>query len=485
MRKTGSDDARYLCINMTKSAVYNEPVLFRDRLPGLLMIFSMALLLLLQFAWLRSAWHEEREAFRKETNNLLKSTIASMQDSLILRNVEMIQGDSVYTGRSQRYTHVRGDSTGMFETNMSIEVFFSSERGDSVRRIIKPLMRKMRGTPGHKRFFVRLGADSLDTDSVAIRYSDALLKSGIDLPFTVHRTERKGPGVRANPSLQSGGQFVSDPVHVSPVSYYTAAFSGTDAFFIQAITPEIFFCLFVTLLTSGSFLLMQRSIRSQRHLMKMKNEFISNITHELKTPVATVSVALEALERFEALDDKEKTKDYLGMAQDELNRLVLMIDKILQTASFENSAPDMKFERINLDDEIRGVLKSMKLVFERRQVRVRYTCQGTDFILSGSRGHLVTVLYNLVDNAIKYSPVSSTVSVRLEATDDTIRLIVEDSGIGIPQEYHKRIFDRFFRVPSGDVHNTKGYGLGLNYVAQVVSAHQGEIDVRSEERKGS
>lgn len=452
------------------------------------MVFSMMFLLLLQFAWLRSAWNEERESFSKETNNIFKSTIFAMHDSLILRNIETVQGDSVYAGRSRRYNRVPGDSTGRLETNMSIEVFVSQESKDSVRRLIKPLMRRMRTSPGHRRFFVRFGADSLDADSVALLYSVALTKSGIDLPFKVHRSEREGPGIpRAVGNLSgfSGGRFVSERVPFSPVSYYTVSFSGIDSFFLKAITPEILFCLFVTLITSASFFLMQRSVRSQRRLMKMKNELISNITHELKTPVATVSVALEALERFEALDDKERTKDYLGMAQDELNRLVLMIDKILQTASFENRAPDMKFERINLDTETRSVLKSMKLVFEKRQVQVRYACQGPDFTLNGSRAHLVTVLYNLLDNAIKYSAVSSIVSVSLEATENTITLAVEDTGIGIPPEYHKRIFDRFFRVPSGDVHDTKGYGLGLHYVAQVVAAHRGEIEVRSQEGRGS
>lgn len=470
---------------MAQSTRHREPVSFRDKVPGLLMLFSMVLLLLLQYAWLRSAWHDERDAFRKETNSLLRSTILAMHDSLVLRNIEVVQGDSV-AGRGRRYGYARSDSSSASGSDLSVEVYVSPESRDSVRPLIKPLIRKMRDTPGHRRFFVRLGADSLDTDSVALLYSEALAKSGIDLPFTVHRMEREGRGMPSyNAGNLSDGQFVSGPVFFSPVTYYTASFSDTDAFFFKAITPEILFCLFVTLLTSGSFLLMQRSMRSQRDLIKLKNEFISNITHELKTPVATVSVALEALERFEALEDREKTKEYLGMAQDELNRLVLMIDKILQTASFENSAPDMKFEPIDLDNETRAVLKSMKLVFEKRQIQVRYASQGADFVFNGSRAHIVTVLYNLVDNAVKYSPVSAILSIGVAATEHAITLTVEDTGIGIPAEYHQRIFERFFRVPSGDVHNTKGYGLGLNYVAQVVAAHGGEIEVRSEEGKGS
>lgn len=469
-------------------------LLFRDRAPGLLVAFSIVLLLVLQLAWLRSAWKEEQESLRKETNSLFRTTIFSMHDSLILRNIETIQVDSAFHGgplpsdvvnRTRNRLDASDDSHGRTQTSAFVDVFIAPDSKDSVRRIFKPLIRRMRADASHRRFLVRFGADSLHRDSIAHEFSEALAKAGINLPFQIHRIQRQTPGLRVPVIELRERSFLSEPVPFNPANHYVASFSGTNGYFLKAIMPEILFSLFVTLLTSGSFWLMRRSIRAQKNLVKMKGDFISNITHELKTPVATVSVALEAMERFEALDDKQKTKEYIGMAQDELNRLLIMIDKVLQTASFENDVHVMNPEKIDLDDDVRSVLRSMKLVFEKRQLQVRYASKGTDFTIHGSRAPLVTALYNLLDNAIKYSPVSSAILITLNASEKNISLSVEDNGIGIPQEYQKRIFDRFFRVPSGDVHNVKGYGLGLNYVAHVVEGHHGTIHVESSEGKGS
>lgn len=449
------------------------------------MVMSIVLLLVLQFAWLRSAWNEKQENFRKETNSLFRATIFAMHDSLMVRNIETVHGDSTFLAKrlSGSGNQEGGRMNVVSDSTRTIEVYVSPGSNDSVRWLVKPLMRRMRAAPGHRRFFVRLVPDSLNTDSIRLQFSAALARSGLYMPFGVHRLKRQDLSSRTMAFPRNS--FVSEPVPFSPGHYYAVSFSETDLYFLKAIIPELLFCLFVTVLTSGAFIVMQRSIRAQKRLVKMKSDLISNITHELKTPVATVSVALEAMERFEALDDERKTKEYLGMAQDELSRLVLMIDKILQTASFENSAPGMKLEKVNLDEEARAVLKSMKVVFEKRQIEIRYNTTGIDFGMNGSRQHLVTVLYNLLDNAVKYSPASSTISVSLAASEEDISLSVEDTGIGIPSEYRNRIFDRFFRVPSGDVHNIKGYGLGLNYVAQVVEGHKGEIDVRSVAGKGS
>jgi signal transduction histidine kinase len=219
--------------------------------------------------------------------------------------------------------------------------------------------------------------------------------------------------------------------------------------------------------------------------MEIKNDFISNITHELKTPVSTVSVALEAMQRFQALDDPKKAGEYLTIAQHELNRLVLMTDKILQTASFETRGPEMETVTFDLETAVREVIQSMKLIFEKRNMRVAYETKGSGFFVKGSRSQLITVFCNLFDNAVKYSPESSAIIVTLDAGENDITISIKDNGAGIPVMYQKKVFEKFFRVPSGDVHNIKGYGLGLSYVASVVEGHKGEINLESETGKGS
>jgi two-component system, OmpR family, phosphate regulon sensor histidine kinase PhoR len=230
---------------------------------------------------------------------------------------------------------------------------------------------------------------------------------------------------------------------------------------------------------------MYKSIRSQQRLMELKNDFISNITHELKTPLTTVGVALEALKNFKGLDNPTLTNEYLDIAQNELNRLTILTDKILKTSSFENSGVAYNAEPVELDKIIDQVLGSLKLVFERQQAKISFSKEGTDFKLLGSSVHLTSVVYNLLDNALKYRKEIPEIEIKLTATTDALTLIIKDHGIGISAEFKKKVFEKFFRVPTGDVHTIKGYGLGLSYVDSVVKSHKGSIHVDSVVGKGS
>ncbi len=220
-------------------------------------------------------------------------------------------------------------------------------------------------------------------------------------------------------------------------------------------------------------------------MMTLKNDFISNVTHELKTPVTTVGVALEALKNFKGLENKALTEEYLEIAQKELNRLSLLTDKILKTAIFEDKGIEFIPEAIAFDALIEDVIASMKLVVEKNDAQVIFEKSGTDFTVMGSPERLLSVIYNLLDNAIKYSSLYPTISIALKEENTKIIFSVNDNGIGISKEYHRKIFEKFFRVPTGDVHNIKGYGLGLSYVDSVIRVHGGSLTVESEPGKGS
>lgn len=219
--------------------------------------------------------------------------------------------------------------------------------------------------------------------------------------------------------------------------------------------------------------------------MQIKNDFISNVSHELKTPVATVSVAIEALKSFQAINNPTKTAEYLDIAQNELRRLTLMTDKILKTAVFENQEILFQKEKVNLTAIIENVLTSLKLVIEKQGAAVNFNTDSEPLYVLGDPAHLTNMIYNLIDNALKYSPSESSVTISLTKKEDEIEFVVQDNGIGISSEHHKKIFERFFRVSSGDVHNTKGYGLGLSYVANVIEKHGGRIKLDSALNRGS
>jgi signal transduction histidine kinase len=276
-----------------------------------------------------------------------------------------------------------------------------------------------------------------------------------------------------------------EPVRLNPAKLYEAQIIGVRNITVKKILPQIVFSLFLTLLTTTAFVIMYRSIRAQQKLMELKNDFISNITHELKTPITTVGVAIEAIKDFKAINNPALTNEYLGIAQNELNRLSILTDKILKTALFENKGIEFKPELIEMDVLIDQVLASMKLVFEKQDAKVTFEKQGDNFSILGGSVHLTSVVYNLLDNALKYSLINPEIVIRLQENASQIILSVKDNGIGIASEYRKKVFEKFFRVPTGDVHNIKGHGLGLSYVESVVRSHNGTIELQSKPGNGS
>ena len=465
-----------------------------------LMISSILLLLVLQVFWLRSAYQDASENFKSETNLLFRNTILAMNDSVIQRSIEAVPGDSAIRYKMPKRvlikdslhfnTHLPPDSIlnyiNINERSARVEVFMTSEtQKDSLQHIFRPLVNKMQMDKHPKSFIVRLGLDSLKADSIRFYYKQALSKAGIHTPFKILalRNER---GIRIEKKIaQPKGEFISEFVRLSPSNRYAVSFSDIEVLLLKEITPQILFSVFLTLLTIGSFFLMYRNLRDQQRLMEIKNDFISNVTNELKTPVATVSVALEALKNFRALDNPQRTSEYLEIAQNELNRLTLLTDKILKTAVYEDKGVELKIEKVDLHIILQQITSSMKLVFEKRNTKLGFKQDGNNFIVEGSSEHLTNVFYNLLDNALKYSADESPIDILLKEDSDKVIIEIKDNGIGIASSYQKKIFEKFFRVPSGDVHNVKGYGLGLSYVASVVKSHNGEITVESEPGKGS
>jgi two-component system phosphate regulon sensor histidine kinase PhoR len=266
---------------------------------------------------------------------------------------------------------------------------------------------------------------------------------------------------------------------------FRLALENKITYLLKQLTLPILFSLLLVGITVVSFVLLYRNLVKQRRLAELKNEFISNITHELKTPIATVGVAIEALKNFNAIQDPQRTKEYLDISQNELQRLSLLVDKVLKLSMFERKELELKKEQFDCRQLVEEVINSMKLQFEKYHAKLSLHTEGDNFIVEADKLHITSVVYNLLDNALKYSKENPVIDVKLTATPESIGLSVSDNGIGIEPAYKEKIFDKFFRVPTGDKHNIKGYGLGLSYVAEVIKRHRGNVHVESELGKGS
>ncbi len=474
------------------------------------MCSSIGLLLILQVVWLTSSYEKAFYDLRKETSTLFDMTVSAMRDSLITSSIQRVPNDSVngiflrqpfdsLVDKGQRMRmNIRQESS-------QVQIFISSTKSrDSVSSFIRPLSAQIRkGKIDNGNFVFRLGPDSLRTDSIKVQFKKALQKASLPSDFLVlkksfvpppmsighikdmfrnEQKERKREEIKSHPFAD---EFQTDWAQFNPVFRYAASVQHFRNFLLAQIMPQILFSLFLSSLTIGAFIVMYKSIRAQQRLAELKNDFISNMTHELKTPVTTVGVAIEALKNFNGIENKALTEEYLTIAQNELNRLSLLTDKILKTAIFENKGVDFQPETVHVDHLIDQVLSSMKLVFKKNKATVSLEKTGSDFDVRGSQVHLTNVIYNLLDNALKYSRENAIIYVRLKEVGHELKLSVTDNGIGIAPEYKKKIFEKFFRVPSGDVHNSKGYGLGLSYVDSVIKAHHGKLEVESEIGKGS
>ena len=228
-----------------------------------------------------------------------------------------------------------------------------------------------------------------------------------------------------------------------------------------------------------------RTIVKQKKLSEMKTDFINNMTHELKTPIATVGLAVEALQD-KAIRSAETMQDrYLGMIGEENKRLGQHVEKVLQMAAIERKDVTMRLEVLDFHELIEAAARKISLQIESREGALKSVLNSSDQWVNGDAVHLMNVVLNLLDNANKYSPDRPNIILRTETIGKNIVLSVQDHGLGMSKEAVRNIFQKFYRVPTGNVHNVKGFGLGLTYVKNVVEDHQGSISVESEPGKGS
>jgi two-component system phosphate regulon sensor histidine kinase PhoR len=260
---------------------------------------------------------------------------------------------------------------------------------------------------------------------------------------------------------------------------------NTGSFIIQSL---IVWIVLSTLLIIAAISMAAKNlhiIRKQKKLSQIQSDFIGNMTHELKTPIATISVASEMLMKDRVLDDREKSKRYSKIIYDENTRLKKLVERVMQIALFERGTMKIKLKEIDLHDSIEKACAAINMIIKDKKGTLEMHLKATDPLYKVDPTHFSNIITNLLENGIKYSNGAPHIKVETNDYAGGISISITDRGIGIAKKYQERIFDRFFRVQQGDIHNTKGFGLGLYYVRRVVEAHGGTIKVQSEEGSGS
>jgi two-component system phosphate regulon sensor histidine kinase PhoR len=244
---------------------------------------------------------------------------------------------------------------------------------------------------------------------------------------------------------------------------------------------SLIFCLFILVV----FALSIYYILNQKKISEMKSDFINNMTHEFKTPLATISLAADTILNPKISGDNEKVAHFINIIKKENQRMNQQVESILQIARFERKDFEFSFKPVNLHHLIDKAIQNIELQVENKggSISVEYLAQNP--VVTADAAHVQNLLNNLLDNANKYSPAKPQIMVKTRNTDQGVYVTIADNGIGMNKQVQQKIFEKFYRETSGNVHNVKGFGLGLSYVKAVVDAHKGEIKVQSEPEKGS
>jgi two-component system phosphate regulon sensor histidine kinase PhoR len=238
----------------------------------------------------------------------------------------------------------------------------------------------------------------------------------------------------------------------------------------------------VIILTYSSAL---NQLIKQKQISEIKTDFINNMTHEFKTPIATINLALDAIKNPKIIDDKEKVQRYLQMIKDENKRMHAQVENVLRISKLEKNELDISKEPADVLEIVENAIEHISLIVEDSHGKITTHFKATRTTILLNEVHFTNVLVNILDNAVKYSTEPPVIDIFTENIKDYILIKIQDQGAGMSKVAQKRVFEKFYREHTGDLHNVKGHGLGLAYVKQIVEDHNGQISVESEKGKGS
>ncbi|GAB3931552.1 sensor histidine kinase [Larkinella terrae] len=338
---------------------------------------------------------------------------------------------------------------------------------------------------------------------------EAIAERGISIPFEYGVRTNVGVGL-AKPQLlfasHSQNQLSENKKVYKAVlfpnnflekgNYVYVYFPDQQQFILRKMSAVLAGSAILVLVIITCFYVAINTIMRQKKLADIKNDFINNMTHEFKTPISTISLAVEmAQEQLShglepAEEPATRLTRYMGIIRDETRRLGTHVEKVLQMALLDRAtagkgAVKLKLSSVNIHDAIGNVLNTIGLQIEQKEGEVHLDFEAADEIVEADEVHLSNILYNLLDNAIKYSPEKPDITIQTRNVENGISVTVSDHGIGMTKDQVGRIFEKFYRVPTGNLHDVKGFGLGLSYVKKMVEEHHGSIRVDSQLGKGS
>ncbi|MFB6317521.1 sensor histidine kinase [Saccharicrinis sp. FJH54] len=332
----------------------------------------------------------------------------------------------------------------------------------------------------------------LDFDAIKEVVDDELKNSHIDLPYNL--------AVIDSGKITESDKAVTDTLDFRENSYQAMLFpndiiikdlfvaikfEGENRYFLKSVNWLMFASLLFTILILTAFILSIYSILLQKKISEVKTDFINNMTHEFKTPIATIAVAADTLVNKKVLGNPEAVAEYAGLIKQENKRMNGHVEKILSVARMERKEVEFRFKPVDLHEVLEDICTKFALKLEGRNGSIECSLKAANPVVLADYEHIYNSITNLVDNAEKYTPHQPEIRIATSGSANGVYISVTDNGIGLSKQMQHRIFETFYRIPTGNVHNVKGFGIGLSYVKAVCEAHKGTVSVESEPGKGS
>jgi len=427
----------------------------------------------------------DNKTIRRTTTNSQKARITD-PDGNPIANIEYDISKTTDFRIGSSRGHRQG-SNAVAQASYDMQKYFR-ERYEYDRDLVEKVIAKMNQTSP------RMPLDEkVNFKTLADNIRDELRYNGIDIPFQFEIVDKNDKAIYKQETYKDlpRGEIYpqvlfpnDDPVE--RLNYLWVSFPSRHEYLLNEVSFIVpaFIFTFILLVT---FIISIYLIFRQKKLSEMKSDFMNNMTHELKTPVSTISLAAQMLKDPGIMKSPEIFKHISSVINDETKRLSFQVEKVLQMSLFEKQQATLKFKELDVNDVIVNIANTYQLKVEKFGGSIDIDLEATDTTVNADEMHFTNVLFNLLDNALKYrrEDIPLELMIRTWNQNNKVYISVEDNGIGIKKEDAKRIFDRFYRVSTGNRHDVKGFGLGLAYVKKIIDDHKGNIKVESEPEQGS
>ncbi|MBK8944339.1 MAG: HAMP domain-containing histidine kinase [Ignavibacteriae bacterium] len=488
--------------------------------------FAVIGLIAIQFYWINLALKLEEEKFNKNVGNALSDLVKSIEDreaaKVLVRTISPKKLNKTYIDKRVekkiKQKEFIKNNVMVFNTNdsnvLSINVSGKNDSDFTTMKVVKNIEHKGDSTIQetivwnenldtliHKKtkiienvfdelVFVEKSDNILkriDESKIDSLLNDELIKYGIKSNY--------GFGVINNDSIiLSKNIFDKNDIlksnyriklfpndFIKSQNFLVIDFKNRNVFLFKSIWWILLISVILTFLIIILFYLTIKMLIRQKKITEVKNDLLNNITHEFKTPISTISLAADVINEEPDID----TKKYSAIIKNESQRLTNMVETILSSAELENS----KFELNKTNEDIHKIIfevsEKYELPIDKKFGKIIYDLKATDTNLSVDKLQITNAISNLIDNAIKYNVGNPEIKISTMNSNSTFEIVIEDNGIGIDKKYHNKIFDTFYRIPTGNIHDVKGNGIGLSTVKKIIEAHLGKIILESEKNKGS